>query len=109
MTAWAGIRRAWQRHKAREAVEKLQRERPDELFPGANGTGDVLPCGHEQQADRPGQHPPHTGGFWYATEAQRIDREPSQALRCRPDAAHQGRCLGCQHCGAFTAKHTRLW
>ena len=115
------FRRAYVRVMAREATKKLQGERPDEVFPGANGTGDMLlSCGHEQQS---------RGSVWRETENQsHVDRErivhafrrtmpqedAEEAARAyaRPPCEgldHQGRCLGCQHCGGFTAEQTRLW
>lgn len=77
------------RAKAREAVDKLQRDRPYEIFPGANGAGEYLDCcGHGQQS---------RGEEW---------RLLSGACRGRK---HTGRCLGCGHCHPFTADQARLW
>ena len=77
------------RAKARKAVEKLQRERPSELFPGANGGREFLSCcDHEQQS---------RGETWQILSGA--------CLRHK----HVGRCLGCAHCHPFTADHVRLW
>lgn len=73
---------------ARRAIEKLQRERPKELFPGANGTNEYLACGHEQQS---------RGVTW----------ESKLVRECKEE--HVGRCMGCKHCTPFTEADTRLW
>lgn len=76
------------RQAARRAVEKLQRERPKELFPGANGTGERLACGHEQQL---------RGVTWDSMTGYGCEEQ------------HVGRCMGCRHCAPFKEPDVRLW
>ncbi len=77
------------RGDVRAFVEHMQVRQPRQLIPGANGTTMRLECcGHEQQS---------RGAEW-------------SGPGCGGDAPrHQGRCLGCRHCGKFTIPQARLW